>query len=139
MPGELEEGHSQPALRVSDADRHRVVSVLQEHCSQGRLTVDEFAERTSEALASRTQVDLDRVLRELPPLPSPRPPERRLRTKAQRDLGLHAATYLLVNLFLVIVWLLGGHGYFWPAWVLVGWGLPLALHGLVVYGPFTAE
>ena len=45
MPGELEEGRSQPALRVSDADRHRVVTVLQEHCSQGRLTVDEFALR----------------------------------------------------------------------------------------------
>ena len=139
MSGELEEGRSHPALRVSDADRHRVVKVLQEHCSQGRLTVDEFSERTSEALASRTQADLDRVLRELPPLPAPSPPVRRLRTKPQRDFALHAATYLLVDLFLVIVWVLGGHGYFWPAWVLVGWGLPLALHGLLVYGPFTAE
>ena len=139
MPGELEEGRSHPALRVSDADRHRVVNVLQEHCSQGRLTVDEFSERTSEALASRTQADLDRVLRELPALPPPSPPVRRVRTKAQRDFALHAATYLLVDLFLVIVWLMGGRGYFWPAWVVVAWGLPVALHGLLVYGPFTAE
>ena len=112
MPGEVEKGRSQPALRVSDAERHRVVMMLQEHCAQGRLTVDEFSERTSEALASRTEADLGRVLRELPPLPPPPPPVRRLRTKAQRDFALHAATYLLVNVFLVIVWLMGGHGYF---------------------------
>jgi hypothetical protein len=139
MPGEVEKGRSQPALRVSDAERHRVVMMLQEHCAQGRLTIDEFSERTSEALASRTEADLGRALRELPPLPPPPPPVRRLRTKAQRDFALHAATYLLVNVFLVIVWLMGGHGYFWPVWVLVGWGLPLAFHGLWVYGPFTAE
>jgi uncharacterized protein DUF1707/2TM domain-containing protein len=137
MPGEVEEGRSQPALRVSDAERHRVVLVLQEHCAEGRLTVDEFSERTSEALASRTQADLARVLRELPPLPLSAPPVRRLRTKAQRDLGLHATTYALVNVFLVIVWMIGGLGYFWPVWVMVGWGLPLAFHGLWVYGPFT--
>jgi hypothetical protein len=111
--------------------------VLQEHCAQGRLTVDEFSERTSEALASRTEADLGRVLRELPPLPPLPPPVRRLRTKAQRDFGLHAATYALINVFLIVVWLMGGRGYFWPAWVLVGWGPPLAFHGLWVYGPFT--
>jgi uncharacterized protein DUF1707/2TM domain-containing protein len=139
MPGEVEEGRSQPALRVSDAERHRVVMVLQEHCAQGRLTVDEFSERTGEALASRTHADLGRALRELPPLPPPPAPVRRLRTKAQRDFALHATTYLLVNVFLVILWLMGGHGYFWPVWVLVAWGLLLALHGVWVYGPFTDE
>src|SRR5438309_11289947 len=102
MPGEVEEGRSHPALRVSDAERHRVVMVLQEHCAQGRLTVDEFSERTSEALAARTEADLERVLRDLPPLPPPPSPvRRRLRTKAQRDSGLHVATYLLINVFLV--------------------------------------
>ena len=134
MPGEVEEGRSHPVLRVSDAERHRVVMVLQEHCAQGRLTVDEFSERTSEALASRTEADLERVLRDLPPLPPPPSPVRRLRTKAQRDFGLHVATYLLINVFLVIVWLMSGHGYFWPGWVLAFGILRIGIHARDVYG-----
>ena len=79
-----------------------------------------------------------RVLRGCPPAPAaasrPSPPH-----QGPGDFGLHVATYLLINVFLVIMWLMGGHGYFWPVWVLVGWGLPLAFHGLWVYGPFTDE
>ena len=139
MPGEVEEGRSQPLLRVSDAERHRVVAMLQEHCAQGRLTVDEFTERTVEALASRTQADLDRVLRELPPLPAPAPPARRLRTKPQRDFARHLVIYLLVNVFLVLVWAVSGGGYFWPVWVVLGWGLAIAIHATRAYGPFADE
>ena len=138
MPGEVEEGRSQPVLRVSDAERHRVVAQLQEHCAQGRLTVDEFSERTGEALAARTQVDLDRALRELPALPPP-PPVRRLRTKRQRDFALHLATYVLVNLFLIFVWAQTITDYFWPVWSLVAWGVSLAFHALRVYGPLADD
>ena len=139
MPGEVGEGRSQPLLRVSDAERQRVVAMLQEHCAQGRLTVDEFTERTGEALASRTQADLDRVLRELPLLPPPAPPRRRLRTKAQRDFVLHVATYVLINLFLVFVWSQTSSDYFWPVWVLAGWGLAIAFHAIRAYGPLADD
>jgi hypothetical protein len=50
------------------------------------------------------------------------------RIKAKRDLGAHAVTYVIVNLFLVGVWFMSGGGYFWPAWVLGGWGIGLALN-----------
>jgi hypothetical protein len=138
MPGELDEGRSQPALRVSDAERHRVVTLLQDHCAQGRLTVDEFSERTGEALAARTRDDLDHVLRELPDL-SPSPLEHQLRTKRRRDFVLHLATYVLINLFLIFVWTQTNGGTFWPMWILAGWGVALAFHALRVYGPLADD
>lgn len=31
--------------------------------------------------------------------------------------------YCVVNAFLIGVWAVTKHGYFWPAWVLAGWGI----------------
>ncbi len=31
--------------------------------------------------------------------------------------------YCVVNAFLVFVWAVTGRGYFWPGWVLAGWGI----------------
>jgi len=50
------------------------------------------------------------------------------RVKARRDLGAHAVTYVVVNAFLVGVWFMSGGGYFWPAWVIGGWGIGLVLN-----------
>jgi hypothetical protein len=41
--------------------------------------------------------------------------------------------YVVVNVALVIVWALASAGYFWPGWVIGGWGIGLAAHGLSVY------
>jgi hypothetical protein len=139
VPGEVEEGRSWPVLRVSDAERQQVVALLQEHCAQGRLTVDEFTERTAEALASRTRSDLDRVLRELPPLPPSPPAVRRRRTKPQHDFLLHLAVYVLVVVFLVFVWSQTTHEYFWPVWVIAGWGLCIVFHAMRAYGPLADD
>jgi hypothetical protein len=45
-------------VRVSNADRERVVGILREHLAEGRLTLEEFTERvsTSEADASRVRL-----------------------------------------------------------------------------------
>lgn len=53
-------------LRASDADRERVVDELREHCSAGRLTVEELDERVDSAYAARTLADLVPVTRDLP-------------------------------------------------------------------------
>jgi len=45
----------------------------------------------------------------------------------RRKLRADLVGYVLINAFLVVVWALTGTGYFWPAWVLAGWGLALAL------------
>ncbi len=52
---------SRGGLRASDADRDRVVDVLQAALAQGRLTGDEFTVRMSRALQSRTWAELATV------------------------------------------------------------------------------
>jgi DUF1707 SHOCT-like domain/Cell wall-active antibiotics response LiaF, C-terminal len=53
-------------VRASDADRERAVVSLREHLAAGRLTLEEFTERMTAALAATTTADLDTPLRELP-------------------------------------------------------------------------
>jgi hypothetical protein len=58
-------------------------------------------------------------------------PERqraRERVQTRRDFGTHAVAYIVINAFLIGAWALTGAGYFWPAWVIAGWGAGLALH-----------
>ncbi len=53
-------------LRVSDAEREYVGELLQRAVGQGRLTVDEFAERMDTAMVARTRAELNAVLLDLP-------------------------------------------------------------------------
>ena len=41
-------------IRASDADREHVVEILREAYSAGRLTLDEFDERTTVAFTAKT-------------------------------------------------------------------------------------
>src|SRR5580700_162662 len=52
--------------RVADADRDRTITMLREHVVEGRLTLDEFSERTGLALEARTRGDLESVMANLP-------------------------------------------------------------------------
>ena len=62
-------------MRCSDADRERVAGILRRHYGEGRLSLAELEERLAEAYGARTREELDRALRELPPLMPPRPDE----------------------------------------------------------------
>jgi hypothetical protein len=53
-------------LRVSDADRDRAISELSEHYQAGRLTADEFDERSGHALQARTAKELAVLFADLP-------------------------------------------------------------------------
>jgi hypothetical protein len=53
-------------LRVSDADRDRALHELSEAVKAGRLTADEFGERSGEALTARTGKELTALLADLP-------------------------------------------------------------------------
>ena len=57
---------SQVPLRIGDADRDRAVAALGDHYAAGRLTVDEFDERTSSAWQARTADDLAPLFADLP-------------------------------------------------------------------------
>jgi hypothetical protein len=65
----------------------------------------------------------------------------RKRILRRRGLATHAAAYVAVNLFLVVVWLFTGVGYFWPGWVIAGWGVGLVLDAasVLVTGEVTEE
>lgn len=60
-----------PMLRASDADRERVVSQLHEQVGEGRLTLEEFSERSYAAYAARMLGELDALTRDLPPPMTP--------------------------------------------------------------------
>jgi hypothetical protein len=53
-------------LRVSDADRDRAISELTEHFQAGRITNDEFGERSALALQARTGKELAALFCDLP-------------------------------------------------------------------------
>jgi hypothetical protein len=57
----------------------------------------------------------------------------RKRLQAKREFTGNVAAYVVVNAFLIVIWALSGAGYFWPGWVLAGWGIGLLLHGWDVY------
>jgi signal transduction histidine kinase len=56
-----------------------------------------------------------------------------------RAFRVHAFATALADVIVLIVWAATGGGTFWPAWVLVGTGLPLALHGWVRYASRQRE
>jgi hypothetical protein len=139
---ELEPGHEPrpPRLRASDADRERTVEQLRRHHADGRLDLEEFSERMERAYAAKTMAELDELMTDLPRDTSPAAPrpagsldERRARLRQSFYRSL--ATYLAVNAMLVGVWLFSGQGYFWPIWVLLGWGVAVATQAVRALGP----
>ena len=46
----------------------------------------------------------------------------------RRDFVPHLLVYVLVNAGLVGVWIITGHGLFWPGFVIAGWGIGLVMH-----------
>jgi hypothetical protein len=54
--------------------------------------------------------------------------EAKRRVQKRRDLGAHVVVYIVVNAVLVGMWVLTGAGYFWPAWVMLAWGVGLILN-----------
>jgi hypothetical protein len=53
-------------LRMSDAEREQAAAELGEHYAQGRLTVEEHAERLDRIWSSRTRGELIPLFRDLP-------------------------------------------------------------------------
>jgi hypothetical protein len=62
-----------PELRIGDDEREAAVSALGEHYAAGRLTKDEFDERSARAYAARTRSELWPMFTDLPRPEQPRP------------------------------------------------------------------
>jgi hypothetical protein len=56
-------------IRASDQERESVVGVLRDAFTDGRLTFDEFEERTAAAYAAKTWTDLRELTSDLPAQP----------------------------------------------------------------------
>jgi len=64
------------------------------------------------------------------------------RIRAKRGVWLHLGFYITTNAVLVVVWAMTWTGYFWPGWVMFGWGINLMAHALavfVVWRPISEE
>jgi hypothetical protein len=72
---------SQPAVRASDADREGTVDLLRRHSVDGRLTLEEFAERMGLAYEAKTQDELEQLTRDLPAQSAVTPARRRKPTR----------------------------------------------------------
>jgi hypothetical protein len=133
-----------PELRASDADRQVVVTDLQRHYADGRLTTEELRERIGQAMAARTYADLDGLQRDLPRTAVSNPVTATGRpvivaasnssptlADCRQGFRAHALSYASVISGLIVIWLLTSPGgYFWPVWPMFGWGIGLASHGI---------
>lgn len=56
--------------------------------------------------------------------------------KRKRDFKVHVLMYLLINAFLVVIWAVSRDGgdFFWPIFVIVGWGIGVIANAWDVYG-----
>ena len=110
-----------PGLRASDDEREATVTQLRGHATAGRLDVVELEQRVGAAYAARTHGELAALLEDLPGRPAPG------RSAPQPRRGHEWSGFLQVNVLLVAIWALSGAGYFWPAWVIVWWGVALLM------------
>jgi uncharacterized protein DUF1707 len=106
------------ALRASDAERESVATLLRDGHAEGRLTSVEFEERLTRCYRAKTQGELERLVRDLPPPPAPVALRRRpwflvpvavvlfVAAVAAHD---HGAILGLLALALVL-WLVSGRG-----------------------------
>ena len=56
------------------------------------------------------------------------------RLKKRHDFHGHLLVYVLVNTFIVVIWALtNDHGFFWPVFPIVGWGIGVVMNAWDVY------
>jgi hypothetical protein len=55
------------------------------------------------------------------------------RVRAKKGFYSHLTAYIIVNLMLVAIWYFTGHGYFWPMWVMLFWGIGLIFNAVSVF------
>jgi hypothetical protein len=60
--------------------------------------------------------------------------EAKRRIRDRRDFWQHLVSYVIVNAALIGIWAVSGGGYFWPGWVLFGWGIGLVFHAWNTFG-----
>jgi Domain of unknown function (DUF1707) len=128
----------EPHLRAADADRTAVATVLGQHMSAGRLTVDEYDERLTRAYAAKTYGELNELTADLPttrqhvraPQPSAQQPAQVCGPGWGGDAHSSWRSWLTTSLIVTTIWLATSLAswelnHFWPIWVIGPWGAVL--------------
>jgi 2TM domain len=61
------------------------------------------------------------------------------RIKAKSDFKIHLIVYVSINALFVVIWAMTNagqpypRGFFWPLFLMVGWGVGVVINGFVVY------
>ena len=55
------------------------------------------------------------------------------RVEEKKSLLVHLLVYIVINVILVVIWAVTGHGYPWFWWPLGGWGIGIVFHILGVF------
>lgn len=53
--------------------------------------------------------------------------------KKKAEFRAHLLAYVLVNAFVMGIWAVTGAGFFWPVFLIMGWGIGLAFNAWDVY------
>ena len=112
-------------LRASDAERERVVALLQRAGAEGRLTLAEVDERVAAAFAATYRKDLAPLTRDLPVDEEPRTPAFRERYVGgvPRGLVIHAVIAAVLSVMMITRWAASDAVFFWPAFPMLWlWG-----------------
>lgn len=81
-----------PAIRASDSEREHTVELLRRHSVEGRLTLEEFADRIERAYDAKTRDALEQLTRDLPTAAPATAPERRQKRAARWIVSVMSGT-----------------------------------------------
>jgi hypothetical protein len=111
-------------LRAGDRDRDEVAEILREHYAQGRLTLEEFGERSATAVSAKTMGELGALTADLPTLAEP---ANAAWSPARMRLIAVAGVVTIAAVVGVVTY--AGHSVpAWPSWLVVLFAFRL-LHG----------
>jgi hypothetical protein len=113
-------GEESERLRIGTAEREEAMDLLSKQFSEGRLTPDEFSERSAAIAAAVTRADLAPIFADLPAKPDDS-------STIERPRDWRAYVMAFVPLIALAFTMLVPHG--WLAW------LALPVVGMILYGP----
>ena len=102
-----------PQVRASDAERERVVALLQQAGAEGRLTLPEVDDRVSQAYAATYRSDLPALTADLP-AEEAAPPSRTPGPVVSRGIRVHAIIALVLSVIMIVRWASMDTVFFWP-------------------------
>jgi len=108
-------------LRIGDNEREQAVSALGEHYLAGRITKDEYDERTAAAWSAKTASALSPLFWDLPPLHqkvATQPPKTPARTRSRR--GRRFPVFPIVAIFVLVMVFTPLHLPWW-GWLIFAW------------------